>query len=543
MKTHHIRMTALLLALVLLLAALSGCGSTGTKTPADTSDTFRDTQTPNTPDGTGTADSTVETATPVDTTLVVGVTDANGTHDPFANATSAYQIDTIFEKLLNIDPVTGELTEQLAQSVEYIDNTTIEIVLLDNVYFTDGQKLTAEDVLTCYRDVHAVGSSANLLASFDWEASCVVDERTLHFVLHENYGPAISILSKFYIYCAEDLFGGASDADKWLLSPNGTSPYYCTENISSSEVTYCRKDASQYWGELPACTQVTYRYYSESATMYIDFEGGALDAACNISSTDAQRVLNDDCPASTAYDINSLNDVLTLVLPEYTEALKDVRVREAIALAVDAGSVALASYGCLFREADSTLSPFMNYYAAQEPYPTDIERAKALMAEAGYADGLELSLVITQDNQLIAEALQGCLSQIGITLTIGSYAPPTAIPMISGGETDLSLKQSKDAFTVPDPALAYETIGPASTNASLRQTDETFSEAYYRGLNSTDKATRSAAYADCQAYLHDSYRAIPICERVSMLVYNSDKIEVFPIVSGNSPVTMDVVFR
>ncbi len=277
--------------------------------------------------------------------------------------------------------------------------------------------------------------------------------------------------------------------------------------------------------------------------MYIDFESGSLDAACNISSTDAQRVLDGDCPSFTGYTIESLNDVLTLVLPEYTEALQDARVRETIALTVDADAVATAAYGCLYREATSTIAPFMNYYVEQEPYATDLERARELTEEAGYGDGLELSLVITQDNQLVAEALQGCLAQIGITLNISSYAPPTAIPMISGGETDLSLKQSRDGFTVPDPALAYDTLGPNSTNASLRQTDETFAEAYFRGLNSTDEQTRAEAYADCQAYLHDSYRAIPICERVSMIVYHNDKIASFPMVSGKSPAPLAVQFQ
>ncbi len=252
MKTLTKTLSALLI-LTMLFSVLTACADsdTGDSTnPGDQTVQVQPDETPDTEEAGDRTDADGQTASgePADTTLIIGVTDANGTHDPNANATTAYQMDTVFEKLMTVNPVTGELVPQLAESVEYLDDTTLEIKLRQDVYFTDGQQMTARDVFYCYRDLHALGNSSNMLESFDWETSGIVDDFTIHFVLSEPYGPAISILSDFYIFCYDDLFEGTSDADKWLLAPNGTGPYYCASNVDSSEVIYARKDAADYWG-------------------------------------------------------------------------------------------------------------------------------------------------------------------------------------------------------------------------------------------------------------------------------------------------------
>ncbi len=535
------KLLALLLALVMVFGVLAACAKSDSTTSNQNTTTSN-----NGSESTGSADNTGDSsdASENDYTLTIGVTTSNNTHDPSVDdAAAMYQSKTIWEALLEIDPVTGEIQPCLAESVEYIDDYTVEVKLRDNVYFTNGQKLSANDVMVTYRDLTAAGKMGSYFSAYDWENSEIVDDLTVRFALTEQYGPGISLMTTFRIYCAEDLFGdNAMSADDWMSNPNGTGPYYCVENVNGSHVTYARKDAADYWGELPECTEVTYKYYSETTAMYIDFETGALDVVNCVAATDAQRVIDGDCPEFAAYDINPIKDVLLLCLPQYVEYFQDQRVREAIAMAVDAEACAIAGFGCLYLPADSILPASVLYYEAQEAYENDIEAAKALLAEAGYPDGFTLRIVITQDNQTVAEALQACLQQIGITLNVESYDFPTAIPMMMQGDTDLCLKQSTGGATAGDPAQLLDTLGPDSTLAAARIEDPTWVEAFNLGLYSGDADTRAEGYAACQQWARETSWVIPICERAAMTVYNTNKLSAFPLTGADCPVVMDAVF-
>jgi peptide/nickel transport system substrate-binding protein len=512
------KILALILALVMAFGVLSACSGSSSDTSSET----------------GTSTDTT-TSGETDTTLTIGLMVAPSTHDPMAtNDRKRFQSRTIFNSLLNIDPETGDLVYTLVDSVEYVDDLTLEIKLRDDVYFTNGQNLTAKDVFYTYKDVYGVGQMASYFECYDWDASSIVDDYTIDFVFTKPYGPAITLLASYDVYCYDDLWGdNALSADDWMTAPNGTGPYYCVENVASAYATYKVKE--DYWGETPECTEVTFKYYSEAATMYIDFEAGNLDVACAISETDAQRVLNGEAPDFAGYYMNPIKDCLLLVLPEYVEAFNDERVREAVSLAVDQDAIATAGFGCLKLDATSILPSTVNFYEEQEGYTVDLDRAKELMAEAGYGDGLDLTLVITQDNQTIAEALQACLANIGINLSIESYDPGTAIPMMMAGETDLCLKQAEGGAFTGDPCQLVDTLGPNSTLGAARITDTTWAEAFDKALYSSDDADRADGYATMQEWARETNRIIPICERANMTVYNKDKLASFVLACADEP--------
>ncbi len=519
------KILALLLSLVMVFSVLAACG--GSDDAADDSA------------GANNGDSTADSSGSADTehSLTIGVMQSPSTHDPQAvNEKKRYQSKLIYDTLLTINPETQELEPLLAESVEYLDELTLQVKIRQDVYFTNGQNLKAQDVLCSLRDVYGVGQMASYFECYDWDATEIVDDYTVNFKFTKEYGPAITLLSTYDIYCYDDLFGDEPlDADTWMTEPNGTGPYYCVENVTSSHAVYRLKDADSYWGELPECEEVTYKYYSEASTMFIDFEAGNLDAACGISETDAQRVIDGDAPAYTAYDINPIKDCLMLVLPEYVEAFQDERVREAVALAVDQDAISTAAYGCLYIEATSIFPSTVSFYEKQDPYTVDIERANELMAEAGYGDGLSLRLVITSDNQVVAEALQGCLSQIGIELSIESYDAGTAIPMMMNGETDLCLKQTEGGAFTGDPSQLVDTLGPNSTLGAARMTDETWATAFEQALYSSDDSARAEGYATMQKWARETNRIIPICERANMFVYNKDKLASFNLTCADEP--------
>ncbi len=533
------KLLALLLVLAMVFTVLAACskdeGETGDNDAGQSNN--------------GTSDNGGGSGEPADGekdyTLEIGMMQANNTHDPWADGqTNRTQQQTVFERLLQQNPVTGELDPWLAESYEYIDDSTLRVKLRDNVYFTDGQHMTSNDVLLSYRDYWAAGRMSSYFEAYDWENTTIVDEYTIDFKFSSEFGPAVSMMGAWSIFCAEDMFGDtAADADTWMYHPNGTGPYYCVENVASAYAVYERKAAEDYWGELPECTKVTYKYYSESSTMYIDFESGAIDAACGISSQDAERVLANDCPSFTGHYLNSIRDVMMFILPDEVALFDDIRVRQAICMAVDRENVALAMYGPLYIPADSILPASVNYYESQEVPEYDPEGAKALLAEAGYPDGINLNYIVTMDQQVLQEAIQASLAAAGITVNCESYDVGTAIPMFREGKTDILTKQAEGGAYINEPALLLDTLSPVSTLPPAGMTDPEWEAAFNKALYNTDSALRAEGYAELQEWAAEQYRILPICERANMTVYNTDKLASFQLACADEPCAQFAVFN
>ncbi len=540
------KLLALLLALALVFSVLAACSKSdeGTK---DASDDSSDVGASDSSGG-GSEPSGGSSEDPADTdkdyTLNIGLVSTNGTHDPTTTTTARYQMQTVFERLLKQNVETGELEPNLATSVEYVDDLVLEIKLRDDVYFTDGQHMTSKDVFCSLRDVWAAGNMASYFDCHDWDNSKIVDDYTIDLVVTKPYGPAITYMAFWAVFCYDDLFGeNPADADKWFSEPNGTGSYYCVENVAGAYATYARKDADDYWGELPECTQVTYKYYSESSAMFIDFEAGNLDVACAIATTDAERVLANDCPEFTGYYVNSIRDVLMAILPEETEIFDDIRVREAFFKSVDRTNVALAMYGSLFIEADSILPASVNFYESKPTVEYDPEGAKELLAEAGYPDGISLRMIVTQDMQVLAEALQASPSAGGINITVESYDVPTVIPMLQAMESDFICKQAEGGAYINEPGLLLDTLSPVSTLPPAGMQDPVWTENFNKALYSTADEDRAAGYAGLQEWAASQYRCVPICERANMTVYNTDKLASFVMACADEPCAQYAVFN
>jgi ABC-type transport system substrate-binding protein len=531
------KLLALLLALAMIVSVFAACSSSDSGTTTTTTTTSDASDSSDT--GSTTSDSSDgETASAVDHTLVIGVTDnPNGTHDPTTDSVPRYQNETFSEKLMNLNPDTGEWDYQLATNIEYVDDLLIKVELRDDVYFTDGQHMTSKDVFYTFKDWWG-GDSAqcSYFVSFDWDNSYIEDDYTIYFALSQEFGPAITYLCSYTIYCYDDIWGdNPADADKWMLNPNGTGPYYCVENVDSSYVTYVRKDAEDYWGELPECEQVTFRYYSETSAMYIDFENGVLDVACGLNAQDAARVLDGDLPDFAAYQVLSARDNTLLILSEGKEIWDDINVRKAFAMSLDCESVATAMYGVLFQSADSILPSTVAYYESQGTYEYDPEAAKQLLIDAGYPDGVDLNLVVTSQYKDLAEALQASVAQAGFNVTVESYDWTIAVPMMREGASDFIIKESPGGAFSAEPGQLLDTLSPDSTLPPAALTDPEWVEYFNMGAYSSDDATREAGYVGMQRYAYESVRVIALCERSSMTVYNKEKLSSFNTPTNDSP--------
>lgn len=175
MKTMKMRIASVLLAAMLLL--LCACGGNGEAQPAEASDTAAE----------------PAASEPQDKSLDIGVVTDITAFGPGGNRTERYQCKMVFESLLQFDPDSGEYQPMLAKSYEYLDDLTLKFTLRDDVYFTNGHHMTAEDVFYSLKEVWATGTMASYFDCNDWENSYVEDDYTLVLKYTKEYGPSVSL--------------------------------------------------------------------------------------------------------------------------------------------------------------------------------------------------------------------------------------------------------------------------------------------------------------------------------------------------------------
>lgn len=526
------KLLALLLAAVMLIGLLAGCGGKdpGGQPGGSQPDSSQGGDQGGSQNG-STSNGDVYARKTADGTLTVGSTDTADSFDP-AVSFNSMGIQLVYDQILIKDPYTHEITSNIAESWEYTDDCTLVIKFKDGITFSNGEKMTAEDALYSLHRMILVNSRwSTFVDAFNFDKS-TADGLTLTLVTDEPFGPGLNYLTSRYasVLC-KSYAESCSDEDFWD-KPVGTGPYVCKENVSGSHTTY--EARGDYWGEAPDISTITTKYYAEQSSMMLDYENGDLDMAFDLSVSDAKRVTEGGVDHSV-YSLSPVYDTYTVCMPEYVPEFEDIRVRQAIAYALDPAAITTTAMGVLGVPATSTLPEGVDYRIEVGAYPQDVEKAKQLLAEAGIAEGqltLRFVVVNSSTNNNIAELVQFYLGQIGINVEINSADLPTAVPLFMAGETELVINSMGASAQEPDQQ--YDTVKASSTNATVRITDPEMDGYLMTGRNSVDPEVRRVNYENAQKWLYDSYREIPICDVYECFIYR-DYIANFATISPAAP--------
>lgn len=524
------KVLALLLAMVTVLCLCSACGSSSqTEAPAAAGEAPAEAA-PAAPAEEPAAEDSAPAAE-VSHDLVIGTIQGPGSVDP-CGSTNLIGRQLVFDSLFVMNPATGEIEGQLAESWEYLDDCTLKVILKEGATFSNGEPVTAEDVLYSYeRYITSNSQSSSYFKVYDFEASHAEDDRTVILVTYEPYGPGITNLLNRGIVC-KSWCEGIENEDVWWDAPVGSGPYRIAENVSGSHAKYeLRED---YWdtANIPEAQTITVRSYAEALTMAIDFENGDLDACFQLDETDARRF--QDSPAEgIALEIVPIHDTFMLCLPEYTPAFDDIRVRQAIAYAIDMNAVADVGMGILALPATSIIPEGVNYHIDVGQYEYNPDKAKALLDEAGFDYSQSFNVVLVQNatNQRICETIQYYLGAVGINMTVESCDLPTAIGHFMKNETDMSLKETTEGAPDLEPNRILDTMLETSTNGGVRITDPEFASYLNGALNTIDPDERADFYKQAQEWAYENCRSIPICNKAAAFAYHTDRIADFQTAS------------
>lgn len=312
----------------------------------------------------------------------------------------------------------------LAESWENVDDVTWRFKLRDGVTFHNGNALTAADVVFTVNKARE-SIRPDLVANIA-EISAV-DDLTVEIKTPKPYAVLPNDLAELLILDEE--YTTATGDEQMDLKPMGTGPYMLGEWIKEEKLTL--KAFDDYWGGVPAIKNVTFRPITNPATRTAALLTGEVDVIQDLAVRDVDRVKRED-----GFTVVTRPSLLNVVLAMDTRAqsptiegdnpMTDRRVREAIARAIDVDAINKIVMNGLATPSDQFVpSSHIGYVDGmnfREMYPLDIEKAKALMAEAGHPDGFTMTLDATNNRYVndaqIAQALASMLAKIGVTLEL-----------------------------------------------------------------------------------------------------------------------------
>ena len=329
----------------------------------------------------------------------------------------------IYDSLLNIDP-TGKIVPGLATGMpERPTNLTYVFQLRKNVKFHNGKPMTADDVLWTFDrlmgkfpEIQSTQATrfVEIIASVQ-----KVDPYTVRFTLRKPSPDFLAIM-------AGDKYMGIMQKDAELASPReygqsvvvGTGPFKFKDWVKGNHLTLVRND--DYWGPPALVDQIVYRAIPEASTRMVAMRAGEIDGLLAPALKDVRQYQGDrGFRVLTADGGNMKIFVFNTARPPFT----DVRVRQAIAYAINRQEIVEAIYHGYAAVGQDLLPPWNAAHdASRTYYPHDPDRAKRLLADAGFGAGrpLEFELITSDATEFVdlATLIQAQLQQIGVRVKV-----------------------------------------------------------------------------------------------------------------------------
>lgn len=409
------KLICLLLALVMVFSMVA-CAS---KTPAADTDT----------------DANVEATTVRDDVVLNVWTEPTTLCGGFAASTYVNHISNqIFEKLLELNE-DGEYVPCLAESYEFTeDNLGLIFTLRDDVYFHNGEKMTAEDVAFSYNTIIEAGYAS--VATSSMIDMVVLNENQVQLNFKSQYGPAVLVCTTPYMTIFPKAYY-ESDPEGFNRTPVGTGPYKFVEWNTGVDIKLTRFDA--YWGEKPAIKDATFRILTDDSAATLALENGELDVHVTLPSADISRVKDNP---NLQYS-ETLGTTVARIIFNPQGMFADEKLRLAVAYAIDKEAVLIGAIDGAGAVVEHSFAPSCAWVDPDYKAPSyDPEKSKQLLAEAGYPDGFELTVACSSNPNCYKplEIVQAQLAAVGITIHIEKLESSAWFSdVFAAGKYDLNL--------------------------------------------------------------------------------------------------------
>lgn len=502
---------------------LSGCGGT-----AATAMTEGTTTESTTVAETASSEATAE-ATAYADTFVVGIQDDINCLDPDQSigATEASIMCHIYEGLVK-ENENLDIVPLLADSWTISDDgLTYTFDLKQDVKFSDGTAVTGEDwvfSLERARDNESSNSRSVAEPIVSVEAP---DDATLVITLDEPCASFLANLCKWNMVVKSkahfDELGG--DETAFSESPLGTGPYVLTSWTKGESLKF---EANPYYHEAgyPLTKNMEYKIITDDNTLLLQLQSGDVDIMVSAPASMAENIKASDGISLQEFTATQIR-YLTFNCSQ--EPLDNQLVRQALDYATDKQEildVVANGYGTIANSYFNNL--YSDYYDDTiEARGVDYDKAKELLAEAGYPDGFEITMNVYAGNAVyeqIATCLQSEWANAGVTLTIEPLESATMKAAIKEQDGFVcTVLQWTDSTPDPNDLSAFECVFADANQYNSFVYNEDLENLYYETAKETDHEKRVELLKQLQQDVYEWCNFVPLFQG-EFLYGVSDKI-------------------
>ena len=514
-----------------VVMGLSACGSsdTATESSAAGAESAGTAETEAAGDAEA-SESGSDTAAQGDQVLRVVPPNDPGTFEPGRTDEQSYQriVQQIYDTLTRFDQ-NGEVVPSLAESWEMLDETHWQFNLREGVKFSDGSDFTANDVLFTIRhniEENLPNAHYNMI---DIDNCTAEDDHTVILALkypcvtlpnHLANGQCVIASEKAYEEFGGDYINGAAV---------GTGAY---KLVSYTQGDMIKLTANEYYWKAdegkPYIKDVEMRVIASTDASATEAKTGAYDI---LIGTNTREFENIEATDGMHMELTPTAKTIYLLMNCKKAPMDDVRVREAFARAIDIKTTVELAYGSTGRPAEAFITPgilgsnsetYKKYFGEGR----DIETAKALLAEAGYADGIDLEITVeSPDTQRcdMAEAMQAQVAEAGINLSINKMDYATIKEYLSQGNHQICIYGFTANTMEADGFLNQLQPGSDALNR-IGYDNQEFFDRYQEGCAEPDREARGQIWEDCLEMLMEDYVAVPL-SHYQLHVAVNDRIE------------------
>jgi len=466
----------------------------------------------------------------------------------FANSDASDQVANLISAPIFRYDDKGEYVPEMALTVPTLanggisrDGKTIVLHIRHGMQWSDGAPLDARDLRFTWQAVMNPRNNTRLRAGWDDITSIALpDNDTAVVHLREPYAAILGIFAlggAGYPPLPAHLLAGLPDLNHapFNAAPLSSGPYVLTRWNHGTSLEF---DANpRYWRGKPAIAHITYRIIPNADTLFNAMQTHEVDV--DVDSVTETQIARLGVLTGFATQKRLVANYRHLTFNTAKPALHDVRVRRAIAEAIDWDRLNATVFHGYNQRATSDIMPTSWAAPAIPPYPYDLAAAKRLLDAAGWIPGaggirrrngvplaIDISTTPSKPANVQAEVvMQQELRAAGISLQVRNY--PTSLlfaqdgPLYSG-RYDLSLTIDTNA---PDPdnegAWSGAFIPPHGTNTTFLN-DPVITATSHAAARTFDRATRKALYAREEARIHELVPTVFLYWQIAYAAYNSD---------------------
>ena len=446
--------------------------------------------------------------------IVVGITaDLDASLDPHVSSSSAGTREVlfnIFEGLVKPDK-DGNLIPAVAESYSVSDSADVfTFKLRDGVRFHNGKTVTAGDVV--YSLTRAAGLDTGTPLVSDVAGISAVeatDDKTIVVTLS---APDTEFISHATVAIIPEDCDPATEVI-------GTGPFRFVSRSVQDNIIF--EKFEDYWGEPAYLDKVTLKVIDNAETLVMSLRSGSVDMACRLESSQVAEL------PGLNIEEGSSNIVQALYLNNARAPFNDARVRQALCYALDKYKIIdLACDGHGTALGSSMFPAFGKYFMPEltDYYTEDIEKAKALLAEAGYPNGFEFSITVASNmTQHVdtAQAIVELLRQIGVKATINQV---DWAAWYSDAYKDRNFDSTVVGLDAHGLAASDMLARFQSDNSKnfINFSSARYDETYAKAAATVDEAEQTALYKQCETILAEEAASVYIQDLASYVAMQSD---------------------